>query len=842
MVISSQFYFDLKRGRFVSPLWFDSVFPKKIRQEVAKFFDIIIILSLAAIIATFVFKFGLIKNIAIDYIFIREKAVNFFFFVLSFRLVLFSFESFYRSRSTVEIPKGSLNIADYLSFETASLLFKSFVRYKNISGSGFLRVFSETDIGKFSLTHLGIAAEDFNAMISRIPEEAGIRQVFPPFIQEISEDISSGTKDKIGLGDIVLAIFATEEKISKLFFELKIKKEDILGVMEWAEMSFEKLEKSSYWWQEENLARIPGIAKDWAYGATYLLDRFSRPFFEHHPVGEHQILHFTGHQKQIEAMEGILARSAQANVLIVGEPGVGKRTVVAGFGNMINQGRIRPELEYKFLIELDAPSLVATAKTKGDFENLIIRVFNDAVRAGNIILIIDGFSQFINSAANLGVSLIQILGPYLGGKDLQVIALDDSYAFKRFLEPDSSLMRYFELIRVEEPSREELIQILEDTSLELEAETGTIILYQTIQEAIKASNTYLTEGALPERAIDILETVSSRTSGGGRNVVLPEDISNLVSEKTKMPLGELKPEEREKLMRLEEILHRRVVDQEKAISAISAAVKRIRVGIQTTKKPLASFLFLGPTGVGKTETAKTLAEVYFGNEETITRFDMSEYQNEDGLERLIGSIEESMPGQLATRLRERPYGLLLLDEFEKCHFKVRDLFLQVLDEGFFTDAFGKKVFTRNNVIIATSNAASQLIWEMGKEGLDPSALKEAIIDAIQKESIFKPELLNRFDAIIIFRHLNREHLRAIALIMLEKLKKRLFEEKEMTLVINDILVEKVAEIGYDPLFGARPMQRAIQERIEKKIAEWIIGGKVERGAKIEFNEESLKNI
>ncbi len=336
--------------------------------------------------------------------------------------------------------------------------------------------------------------------------------------------------------------------------------------------------------------------------------------------------------------------------------------------------------------------------------------------------------------------------------------------------------------------------------------------------------------------------MSAQVSGQGRAIITPDDISALVSLKTKMPLGALLPEEKEKLLHLEEILHQRVVDQEEAISAISAAVRRVRTGLQETKKPLGSFLFLGPTGVGKTETAKALAEIYFGNEEAMLRFDMSEYQNENGLERLIGSFEKNEPGLLASKLRERPYGLLLLDEFEKCHPKVMDLFLQILDEGFFTDAFGKKVFTRNNIIIATSNAASQLIWEMGKKGVDPSALKEAVIDSIQKAGTFKAELLNRFDAIIIFRHLSRENLKTIAKLMLEKLRKRLLAQKEIDLVINDVLLDKVAEIGYDPVFGARPMQRAITDRVEKKIAEWIIAGKVDRGSKIEFTSQDLQGL
>lgn len=833
MLKQEELYFALKDSKFASALWFDSVFPKSARHFISKTLNICIIFALAAILLIFfipklaVFPaipfFSKISFLGNDVW--LEKTVDFLFLLLFFKIIFFSLESFYRSRSDVALD-------GYLSFGAASLLAKTFFKYWIISSAHILRIFPMTDIGKFTLIHLGISPEDF-------------LKLFEGNATAISSGQNSKQLNTTGIksvSDIFMAILENNNEAAKLFFDLKIKKEDLRGALEWAEDYFLKTAYASAWWKEGNLARIRGVAKDWAFGATYLLERFSRIFSHGHFVARQHLLHFTGHQKQIEEMEAALSRQAQANVLIVGEPGVGKRTVVAGLDDMIKTGKIRPELEYKILVELLVPTLVASAKTKGELENLIIRVFNDAVKAGNIILLIDNFSQFINSAASLGVSLIQILGPYLESKNLQIIAVENSSAFKKFLEPDSAIMRFFETIRIEEPLEGELLKILEDVALELEVETGLIIPYQTVQEAIKASNNYLTEGVLPERAIDILETVSSRVSGAGKNIVLPEDISDFVSEKTKMPLGVLKVEEREKLMLFEEVLHKRVVDQEEAILTISAAVKRIRVGIQTAKKPLASFLFLGPTGVGKTETAKTLAEVYFGNEEAMTRFDMSEYQNENGMERLIGSFEKGEPGIMSSKLREKPYGLLLLDEFEKCHIKVRDLFLQILDEGFFTDAFGKKVIMRNNIIIATSNAASQLIWEMGKKGIDPSALKEKVIDEIQKEGIFKPELLNRFDTIVVFRSLAFEHLKAIAEIMLGKLKKRLFEEKEIDLAVNDILIEKVAEIGYDPLFGARPMQRAIQEKVEKKIAEWIISGKVDRGAKIEFTAEDLANM
>ncbi len=613
------------------------------------------------------------------------------------------------------------------------------------------------------------------------------------------------------------------------------KKEDMAEAMEWGRNFYEEKQEKSKWWLKENLARIPGIAKDWCYGETYVLDRFSREFtYDKLPH-----LHFIGHEQQILAIESTLSKTSQANVLLVGEPGVGKKTAVQGFVNLLRTGKIHPALEHKRLVELDANILIASAKTKGELENLLLKIFNDAVKAGNIILIIDDFGKFVKSSQGLSVSISQVLGSYFNSKAIQLIAMEDSGVFKRVIEPDSSLMQYFEIVRLEEPGEKELMQILKSTAMILENRQRVIFTYPAIKEIIKVSRRYLTEGALPERAIDILEEVFARAASQRKaNFITVNDILIFVKEKTRMPVGDLETGEKEKLINLEEILHKRVVNQEEAISSISSAVRRARMEIQEAKKPIASFLFLGPTGVGKTETAKALSEIYFGKEEAMIRFDMTEYQGESGVERLIGSFKTNEPGILATSIREKPYNLILLDEFEKSHRKIEDLFLQILDEGFFTDAFGEKVYMRSSIIIATSNAASSLIWDMVKQGINPNLFKEKIIDFIQKEGIFRAELLNRFDAIIIFQPLNKDNLKAIARIMLEKLKKRLLE-KELELIINDSLIEKVAEIGYTPVFGARPMQRMIQDKIEKEIAQRMISGKIRAGDRIEFNSEDL---
>lgn len=617
------------------------------------------------------------------------------------------------------------------------------------------------------------------------------------------------------------------------------KEEDLLAVSKWGERKYKERMEKKQWWLKENLARVPGIAKDWCFGATYVLDQFSHEFLFTQASFN---LYSAEHQQQVLAIESALLKTNQANVLIVGEAGTVKRKVVRAFIDLLERGKIHPALEHKRVVELDANVLAASAKTKGEMEELLLKIFDDAVAAGNIILTIDNFGKFVKSAAGLNVSISQVLSPYFASSALQFIAMEDSDDFKRVIEPDSSLMQYFETVRIKEPCEDELVQILEDVADVAEKKHRIIVTYPAIKEIARVSTRYLTEGFLPERGIDVLENVSARVAATkAADFAGAEDVLNFIKEKIKMPIGELESGEKEKLSNLEQILRQRIIDQDEAISAISGAIRRARMEIHDTKKPIASFLFLGPTGVGKTETAKALAQVYFGSENAMIRLDMTEYQEEGGLKKLIGSFDTGEPGILASAVREKPYNIILLDEFEKSHRDVEDLFLQILDEGFFSDAFGKKIFTRNSVIIATSNAASKLIWEIVRQGANPASEKNKIIDFIQGQGIFRAELLNRFDAIIIFSPLKQKALKQIAKIMLEKLNKRL-AEKNLELIINSALIEKVAKIGYDPVFGARPMKRAIQEKIEEKIAKGMISGELKPGAKIEFSAEELENL
>jgi ATP-dependent Clp protease ATP-binding subunit ClpC len=361
---------------------------------------------------------------------------------------------------------------------------------------------------------------------------------------------------------------------------------------------------------------------------------------------------------------------------------------------------------------------------------------------------------------------------------------------------------------------------------DLEKKHKKIISYPALRQIVDLSGRYMPNSAFPEKAIKVLEDTISYASD---SVVLPSDVSKVIAEKTEAPVGEIESKEREVLLNLEALIHNRIINQSEAVKEVSEAMRRARSEVTIRKGPIGAFIFLGPTGVGKTETSKALAEVYFGNEEKMLRFDMSEFQSENDIPRLIG-----VPGLLTTAVRENPFSVLLLDEIEKADLRVRNLFLQVLDEGYITDSSGKKADFRNTIIIATSNAGYKIILEALKNNTPWPETKKKLMDFLFKEGIFQPEFLNRFDAVVLFHPLTEENIFDIAGLMLKKLEKNL-KEKGIELILNDDLKRTVARLGYNEVFGAREMRRVIQEKVENVLASALISKKIKRGDKVEIN-------
>lgn len=612
-----------------------------------------------------------------------------------------------------------------------------------------------------------------------------------------------------------------------------IEKEDFEAALEWQVLKESQRAERKKFWKKENLFSGGGIGRSWLYGWTNTLDKFSKEvkFFAD------SILSIS-RNKELETMERILCKSQQSNVLLVGEPGVGKKTVVNQFAKLVSEGKVALPMAWRRVVELDLNAALAGLTGEGQVKQQLIRIFSEATRAGNIILVISDFHNFVSPFDSQQKNIAQTLIPFLDGARFQLIAITTYEGLHTVIEKNASLIKFFEKVEIKEPDFSQTMAILQDETPKIEKRVRKRITYQAMKETIRAADQYISDAPQPEKSLDLLEETAIAASNTPDYFVLPKHIHLIVSQKTEIPVGEPGTPEKEKLINLEGFIHRRVVDQEEAVKEISSAMRRARLGVATKSRPMGSFLFLGPTGVGKTETAKALAEAYFGSENRMLRFDMSEYQGPTAVERMIGSSFSQQAGAITTAVRENPFSLLLLDEIEKADANVLNLFLQVLDEGWLTDAFGRRVNFRNLIIIATSNASAELIRQMVGQGANLLSSKQKILDYIQQNGIFKPEFLNRFDGIVLFRPLSEQDVLKISELMLDGLAKRL-EEQNILFKPNRQLIEKVASLGFEPTSGARAMRRVIQDKVEDLIAKKMLSGEIKKNEAFEINVEEI---
>ncbi len=589
------------------------------------------------------------------------------------------------------------------------------------------------------------------------------------------------------------------------------------------------------WWSRDNLSRIRGLGQEFSYGEAFALRRYMREL-NTTSVMSLVLTNAAYANEVINEVEMILTRDKAANAILVGEPGVGKMDMMVEFGKRIREGRSVASLLGKRVIVFDKDLFVVTHTTKEEFEAAFLKLMVEAEQAGHIILVLENLPLFINEAKALNVDLAELIERFLSSPNLQVVATAEPGTYHQYLETNDQLMRNFAPVLIEDPDLSSTIRVLEEATWALEHRYALAFTYAALVRVAEGANQYIVDGVMPDKALSLLSEVATAASAQRVNAVSSDFVDTIISHKTGIPIGSVGGAEREKLLHLESLLHERVVGQHDAIKAISSAMRRARVGIQSTEKPIGSFLFLGSTGVGKTETAKALAAVFFGSEEKMVRFDMSEFSDEHSLERLIGT--DSRAGVLASALREHPYCVLLLDEFEKATTDVHDLFLQILDEGIFTDARGMKINARNCIIIATSNAGSTLIYDLVKAGKRPVASREAIISAIIETHAFRPELINRFDATVIFESLSERQQEKIAQMMVAELTDRV-KKRGYGLTIDNAFMAALLEEGFDPEFGARPMRRAVQDIIEERIARKIIEGGLRPGDTIRLTVTDL---
>lgn len=658
----------------------------------------------------------------------------------------------------------------------------------------------------------------------------------------ISEKWFQRVWDRIGINPENLEpdILAKEALLEARLQKLNLSRQEFDSLVEWERENYQEEQNRRRFWLRENLLSDPPLGKYWSFAYTVNLDRYSQDLSER-DYSQYQDARLIGKDQDLEELKLLLSRSSQNNVILVGEEGVGKDTLVHTLAKEIRNMRAGEDFNHKRILDFNLKEVIFSSGSKGETESLLSSLFSEAAYAGNVILFISDIHQYLKGDSSEGnEDISEILSQFLAYPTFQIIGTTTPAEFHGKLEKKEKVMKYCEKILVEEMKEEETLKVLLYKLKETEKKR-VLFTYKGLKELIKLSDRYVTSAPFPEKALDLLEEIILYwSSNSAAPFIDAAVVAEAVSHKIKVPLGEISESEGEKLLELEKILHQRVVGQDFAIKEIAEAMRRARVGMVNDKKPLGSFLFLGSTGVGKTESAKALAEAYFGSEDRMIRLDMSEYQNQESLDRLIGSVSSGREGYLTSKVKETPYALLLLDEIEKADKDILNLFLQVLDEGALTDAFGKKISFRNLIIIATSNAGAEMIREAIKENLDPEVIQEKVIDYSIKEGIFSPEFLNRFSGVIFFHPLEGETVEKIAALMLARYAEKLKREHNISVEFAPEVIQIVAEEGFDKTFGARNISRFIQNKIEDKIVKKIISGTLQKGTAFIFSKEAME--
>ncbi|MFZ2187669.1 MAG: AAA family ATPase [Candidatus Moraniibacteriota bacterium] len=600
----------------------------------------------------------------------------------------------------------------------------------------------------------------------------------------------------------------------------------------------EARDHKSRFWLWENLHKVKPIGKDWHYAYTPHLDHYCVDLAAHDPT-EYGRAVLIGRHDEMAVVTVVLQRPTQNSVILVGEPGIGRKTFVHHFASLIRENAFGSQyLDEARVLLFDLSRAMSDCIGRGeDVERALRLLFNEAAYAGNVILVIENIDQYLNGDQERP-NLAPLLSEFLEWPNFRVIATAPTNQYHELTKQNEQVLKFFEVIYLRETNIEETFQVLLQKFERLERKE-VVFTIKGLDAIVASAERYNWETPFPERAIDLAQEVLLFWQGTNEDFITPATVNGFMALRTGMPIGVLGAAEKEKLLKLETLLHERVVGQNEAVEQVAEAMRKARAGFGDEKRPLGSFIFFGSTGVGKTETAKALAESYFGSEDDMIRLDMSEYQTEEAVDRLIGSREMRVQGRLTSLAKEHPFSILLLDEIEKANPKALDLFLQILDEGYVTDSDGEKINFRNMIIIATSNAGAALIKQAVEEGVSTADIRKQIMDFIVAHDIFRLEFLNRFDSMVFFEPLQADELLQVALLKLKKFALRLKQEKNIVISFAPDVAQKIVERGYEPVFGARSLNRYIEDAIEDMIVKKIIAGEIASGGSLLISGDEL---
>ena len=665
-----------------------------------------------------------------------------------------------------------------------------------------LTVIFDSTAGLFVLSHININSAE-------LLQNANMKKI--TFAKESFESFE----------EVITYLIKNNVWKDEFFNRKEITPEDLILAAGWWDRK--QSEETSF---DEPYFGRPGIALELTFGYTPVLNQYSVDLslpqsFSHRLIGRGQI---------VSRMERVL--TAGSSVLLMGQPGVGKKTVVLEFARRAASGELGREMAYKRVLEFDYNALLSNATDVNKKKTELAEILAEASSAGNIILMFRDIQRLINPEVE-GYDFTDVIEGHLEKRALKIIAVSTNTEYERFIAGNLRIRKYLEKVEVTPPTKDEAMQILIDAAKRWELLTGLLITVSSLRHILDESDRYITEVPFPEKALELLDAVISLKEQQGGGILVIDDVNIVLAEKTGISFARLTGEEKKRLEKIEDIIHERLIDQDIAISLIGKTLRAKTVGVVKEDRPLGSFLFLGPTGVGKTETAKVLAKVYYGASENILRFDMAEYSGREGLERLIGSVSKNLPGALTTAIKNKPASLLLLDEIEKATKEIYNLFLSLLDEGIITDAFGKKIVCRHLFVIGTSNAGAEFVRQLVNRGISGEELQKSVVNHVLEKEIFSPEFLNRFDGVVVYEPLKPDDLVKIAHLMLLELAENL-KKKNITLTLTDDTAQKLAKDGYDPAFGARPMKRILNIVLGDLIGRAILKGEINEGDKIKL--------